>query len=44
MAKCPKCGAEVPEEEMYEAGGQMVCEDCKIKLMPSPSKPCGGEK
>lgn len=46
MAKCEKCGVEVPTEDLYEAHGLKVCEVCKQKSASSssPSKPCGGEK
>jgi formylmethanofuran dehydrogenase subunit E len=45
MAKCEKCGAEVPEEDLYEALGMKVCEVCKLKsaAASSPSQPCGSE-
>lgn len=44
MAKCQKCGIEVPTQDLYEDRGMQLCEDCKIKGMLSPSQPCGGEK
>lgn len=44
MAKCEKCGIEVPEVDLYDDNGKKVCEDCKIKSAPTPAKPCGGEK
>ena len=46
MAKCAKCGVEVPTEDLFEANGIMVCEICELKSASatSPSKPCGGEK
>ncbi|HZK85604.1 MAG TPA: hypothetical protein VFC58_13245 [Desulfosporosinus sp.] len=46
MGKCEKCGVEVPSEDLYEAQGLKVCEDCKLKSssFASPSAPCGGQK
>ncbi len=44
MATCQKCGVTVSEQDLYEDQGQKVCEDCKLKTAPSPSKPCGGEQ
>jgi formylmethanofuran dehydrogenase subunit E len=46
MAKCEKCGVEVPTEDLYEAHGLKVCEVCELKSASSssPSTPCGGEK
>ncbi len=46
MEKCEECGVEVPKDDLYEAQGLKVCEDCKVKSASasSPSKPCGGEK
>lgn len=44
MAICAKCNLEVPKEELYKHYGLLVCEECKIKAIHSPSKPCGGEK
>lgn len=36
MAKCEKCGVEVPEEELCESQGLKVCEDCEIKGIKGP--------
>lgn len=36
MAKCEKCGAEVPQEELSEVQGLKVCEDCEIKSIKPP--------
>ncbi|MGB4215444.1 MAG: hypothetical protein WBJ83_00735 [Thermacetogeniaceae bacterium] len=36
---CEKCKADVPEEEMFQFGGQKLCEDCYIEIMSRP-KPC----
>jgi len=36
MAKCEKCGAEVPQEELSEVQGLKVCEDCEIKSVKPP--------
>lgn len=44
MAVCAKCNQEVPQEDLYEDHGELVCENCKINAIHSPSKPCGGEK
>ena len=46
MAKCENCGVEVLTENMYEANGSKVCEDCQLKSVSSlsPSQPCGSGK
>lgn len=36
MAKCEKCGVEVPEEELYEDHDLKVCEDCKLESAKGP--------
>lgn len=36
---CEKCKADVPEEEMFQFGGQKYCEDCYIEIQSRP-KPC----
>jgi len=36
LAKCEKCGAEVPQEELSEVQGLKVCEDCEIKSVKPP--------
>jgi len=38
MAKCEKCGVEVPEEELSEIQGLKVCEDCEIKGVNPPER------
>lgn len=36
---CEKCKADVPEEEMFQFGGEKLCEDCYIETQSRP-KPC----
>ena len=36
MAKCEKCEAEVPQEDLSEVQGLKVCEDCEIKSVNPP--------
>lgn len=32
MAECPECGAEISEDETYEEGEIIDCEDCGVEL------------
>ena len=32
MAECPECGAAIAEDENYEAGEIIDCEDCGVEL------------
>ncbi|MHB8984147.1 MAG: hypothetical protein ACYC4E_02190 [Carboxydocellales bacterium] len=42
MAVCAQCGKTVAlEEDLYDALGKKVCEDCAIKDQGEVSKPCG---
>ena len=36
MAKCEKCGVDVPEEELSDSQGLKVCEDCEMKAIKGP--------
>jgi NMD protein affecting ribosome stability and mRNA decay len=35
---CDKCGAEVPNDEIYVKAGRNLCEDCYIAVMSVPKK------
>jgi alpha-aminoadipate carrier protein LysW len=32
MAECPECGAEISENDTYEEGEIIDCEDCGVEL------------
>ncbi|NMB40599.1 MAG: hypothetical protein GX996_01495 [Firmicutes bacterium] len=33
---CEKCGADIPEEEIFNHGGKNYCEDCYIEIISVP--------
>ncbi len=36
MTKCAACGAALTDEDRYEHGGQLLCEDCYLDRMAAP--------
>ena len=38
MAKCEKCGAEVPQEDLSEVQGLKLCEICEMNSIKPPTK------